>query len=423
MTPDTMDPRTLWEPPRLAIDGGAFIFRFHNHRLRATVDRLDPTRNVVRADLLIEGFDGGHFLYDGNCELTSEITRKRLADIVRERWPEYPWQTIITNIAVRTLAAYREGNPWVCLADMEAPPDTVQYLVKPILEAGESTLLFADGGSGKSYLATVFALMVATGQAMGGMISAVLPSNVIYLDWESNEESYWRRVNALTSTMGLPIPETMFYRQMSGRLTGAAVEVKAYCKSNEIALVVVDSAALAAGESETSVDATRLFDALRQVGVTALVVAHTTKTDEKRPFGSVYMRNGPRSVWKLSRDEDQSETLTLAAQHVKANNSELQPPLGWQFVFEDQGRIVRFDRSEADLLEEVSNTQPLRIQIRDLLSEGALWSTEIAEHLELTTKQGRDSIAAALRRGEGKTFVKLHKIGRSVQWGLVQVWE
>lgn len=419
----TLDPtiglQAVWEPPRLEIDGGAYTFRFHNQRLRATVDRLDPMRNVLRADLLIQGFDDAHFVYDGNCELTSELTRKRLADAVRERYPGYPWQQIIDSIAVRTLRAYREGNPWICLADMEAPPDTVQYLVKPILEAGTSTLLFADGGSGKSYLATAFALMVATGEAMGGMIATIPPSNVVYLDWESNEESYWRRVNALTSTMGLPIPDTMFYRQMTGRLSGVTVEVKAYCKSNQIALVIVDSAALAAGESETSVDATRLFDALRQVGVTALVVAHTTKTDPNRPFGSVFMRNGPRSVWKLVRDDDHSDTLTLAAQHIKANNSMLQPPLGWQLTFEDQGRIVTFRASEAQLLNEVTSTQPLRIQIRNLLLEGALWSTEIAEHLSLTTKQGRDSIAAALRRGEGKDFVRLHYQGRSIQWGVL----
>ena len=68
---------------------------------------------------------------------------------------------------------------------MEAPSDTVEYLVKPILEAGTTTLLFADGGSGKSWLATAISTMVATGRPMGGLIAGQGPMNVAYLDWES----------------------------------------------------------------------------------------------------------------------------------------------------------------------------------------------------------------------------------------------
>ena len=42
------------------------------------------------------------------------------------------------------------------------------------------------------------------------------------LDWESSEEVYWRRVNGLCGSMGIPIPQTVFYRQLSGRLTAFA---------------------------------------------------------------------------------------------------------------------------------------------------------------------------------------------------------
>ena len=138
---------------------------------------------------------------------------KRLVDLMVERSPGPPWVTMFADIANGTKETYQAGTPWVNLADMEAPDDTVDYLVKPLLEAGTTTLLFADGGTGKSWLATAISTMIATGRPMGGLISAKEPMNVAYLDWESSEESYWRRVNGLCGSLGIPIPPTMFLPQ------------------------------------------------------------------------------------------------------------------------------------------------------------------------------------------------------------------
>ena len=341
---------------------------------------------------------------------------KRLVDLAILRSPGPPWALIFDSIANGTKDAYETGSPWVNLADMAAPAETVEYLVKPMLEAGTTTLLFADGGSGKSWLATAISTMVATGRPMGGMASTEGPTNVAYLDWESSDEVYWRRVNGLCGSLVIPIPETMFYRSLAGRLTTFTSEIRTWARSHNIGLVVVDSAALAAGEAETSADATKLFEAIREIGVTCLTVAHVPKADASRPFGSVFMRNGPRSVWKLERDIEAGDgSLTIAAKHVKANNTALHSPLGWRLDFTDDGRTVEFQPADPNLIAEVENTRPLRKRIEDILSDGALWASEIADALDVK----QDSVSKTLRRGDGTDFVRLAVEGKNIKWGLL----
>ena len=360
--------------------------------------------------------DGGHFYYS-NIDLTSEPDRLKHAGIAKERWPGFPWREIFDSVSIRTLKSYREGNPWVCLADMAAPSDTVPYLVPPMLEEDAATLIFADGGSGKSYLAAVFSLLVGTDFPIGGLKSNAAPANVTYLDWESSEDAFWRRINALTAGLGIAIPETLFYRRMAGKLTNMTSELQGYITANKVGLVIVDSAALACGDSEGSGEATILFDALRELKTTALVLAHTTKTDQTRPFGSVFMRNGPRSVWQLSRDDDANEQLlTIAARNTKTNNGPTPAPMGWQFNFEDDGRIITVTQTDANLLDQVADTQPVRIRISELLGEsGSMWTTAIAEELQVDAK----TVARTLKRGEGHYFKCLTTQGRAKLWGLL----
>ena len=225
--------------------------------------------------------------------------------------------------------------------------------------------------------------------------------------------------------MGSAAPWASRYRRRCStasypaRLTSFTRDVKTWCQSQDIGLIVVDSAALAAGEAETSADATRLFEAIREIDVTALVVAHVPKADASRPFGSVFMRNGPRSVWKLERDAEGDGALTIAARHVKANNTLLHPyRLRWagNFTFRDDGRTVDFQGTDPNVIAEIEATRPVKHRIAELLGiQGAMWATEIAEQLGL----GMQVASMTLRRGLDKAFVKVDVQGRQIKWGLL----
>ena len=136
----------VYAAPRMESDGSKYTFTFYNQRLRATVDRLDPVRSTIKAALLIETFEKHAVLYDGAWELTSALYSRRLVDLAEKIAPGLPWANIFDAISRNTIDHYETGNPWVCLADMAPPSETVEYLIKPILESGTTTLLFADGG-------------------------------------------------------------------------------------------------------------------------------------------------------------------------------------------------------------------------------------------------------------------------------------
>ena len=423
MTPQEytkIDYRTTFEAPREDFRDGVYTFKFYKQRVKVRVDRLVDERGRVSADALIESFEDGYYLYS-RLDLTNAKECKQAAEMAGAKEALYPWLEMVDSVRVRTLRAYRAGNPFIVVADMEAPSETVEYLLRPdFLERGTSTLLFADGGSGKSYLATALAVTVASGQPLGGMVAAVGPAPVLYLDWESDDATFWRRCNALTSGAESAIPDGLIYRAMSGKLSNSIEEIKSYVDVNKVEMVVVDSAALAAGDSEASTDATQLIDTLRSMGTTSLVIAHVPEADASRPFGSAFWRNGPRSVWRLSRDEDGGEILTLDAENTKANNSALSPPIGWQLRFEDGGRLVRFQRCEPGLLDDADERLPLRVRIMDLLAEhGALWAMELADHLGLESHDARRKLRLALKRGAGTYFTRLETQGKTSRWGLL----
>ena len=406
MTTDVRD-HELREPPRVEKKPGEYLFRWYGLRVKARVDRVVATSRHVNAEVLIQTFEEDH-LYYSTVNLTDGLERRRHVDAAKADTPrlEGAWPSIFDAVCQRTLEDYRSGNPWVRVADMEAPSDVPEYLIPDILERGETTVFFADGGVGKSLLA----------QALAVQIARLVP--VAYLDWETSKESFWRRINGLANGMNIAIPEDIHYRAMSGKVAANTADVQAFIEANKIGLVIIDSAAYAAGESEASQPVTEMFDAIRTWQTTALVIAHVPKAgDSDRPFGSVFMRNGPRSVFKITSDTDHSDNWRIVTlRNVKTNNS---APIGnkaWRFTFRDEGRTIEIERTDANLIDELADSRPLPVKVREVLAEnGAMFVAEIAEALE-GAKAG--SIQKVLKRGENREFVIVQQEGKLQKWGL-----
>ena len=400
----------LREPPRVEKKPGEYLFRWYALRVKARVDRVVATSRHVNAEVLIQTFEEDH-LYYSTVNLTDGLERRRHVDAAKADTPrlEGAWPLIFDAVCQRTLEDYRSGNPWVRVADMEAPADVPEYLLPGILERGETTVFFADGGVGKSLLAQALAVQVARLEP------------VAYLDWETSTESFWRRINGLANGMNIAIPEDIHYRAMSGKVAANAADVRAFIAANKIGLVIIDSAAYTAGESEASQPVTEMFDAIRTWQTTALVIAHVPKAgDSDRPFGSVFMRNGPRSVFKITSDKDRSALWRIVTLHnVKTNNSGPIEDKAWRFNFKEDGRVIEIERADANLIDEVADSQSLSVRVRELLAEsGAMYVSEIAGALDLASKQR--SIQQVLRRGKDREFVMLEQDGKAQKWGLAR---
>ena len=48
MVTETQSARNIYTAPRMETDGFKYTFTFHNQELKATVDRLDPMRSIIK---------------------------------------------------------------------------------------------------------------------------------------------------------------------------------------------------------------------------------------------------------------------------------------------------------------------------------------------------------------------------------------
>ena len=108
---------------------GEYHFQWRDYHLHIRIDRLEPERKTVNCELLAELFPPGSqtiHVMQSRLDLTSAVERNRIATLLAEKLANVPWATALENIALRTLRHYRKGQPFIWIADMEAPPmDTV----------------------------------------------------------------------------------------------------------------------------------------------------------------------------------------------------------------------------------------------------------------------------------------------------------
>ena len=171
---------------------------------------------------------------------------------------------ILEQIAAKSVDRYREGEPTVDLREVESdrrPP----FILRPFVERSGASLIFADGGSGKSIFAMAIAVSVASGVAVVGEPSGE-PQPVLYLDWESDQYAHTERLRAICAASGIPVPPIHYRRQVSS-LSESVNTIRKEVATKGVGLVIVDSLGAARGDEPESAAVTiRLFTAARSLG-------------------------------------------------------------------------------------------------------------------------------------------------------------
>jgi len=352
------------------------------HHLFCTLDRFQDRGGVSKAELsaYLDG-DTPRLLTQGSLTLTSLQGRGSFARRLTELHPDAPWDTVIENIAVHGLQFRRRGEPVMVLE----PTDTicVPFDVNPLIYKNHQTLLYAPGGSLKSYLALLIALLACNGQRCAGL--AAVRSGVLYLDWELNAETVGGRLKAMQT--GHPeLSARPYYRRCEVPFHQEAHQIAAHVAERDVRLLIIDSAAMACGGDLASPDsAIALQRALRQIGCSSLVLAHVAKNfqdgQEKSAYGTVFFRELARNVWDATRGEDDA-ACRVVLQQKKNNFGPIHAPLGFAFTFDAQSvRVTACDPAEEPALEA---KLPLAARIRNLLEDGLPRTAEtIADVLEV----------------------------------------
>ena len=400
------------KPELKTIASGVYQLIWEDYHLTAHVNRMRSSHDVVSAEVLIKstspGLQASH-LHQARLNLTSPAARKTLAKHLQDEYADLaPWSVVVEQLAILTLSQYRVGEPILALSDLP-PLERLLYRIEPFLLEKEPTLIYGQGGTGKSLLAAFFAVMLDYVVDGYGMVTE--PGRTLYLDYESGPYDLKERLDAIRRGLGITSGMNTLYRFCFQPLVADIEEIQAVVAENEIDLVIVDSVGPAcAGEPENAQVVLDYFRALRSLRVTPLSIDHVAK-DKTVPFGSVYKTNAARSVWEIksAKEENQAE-LHIGLFHRKVNRGRTHQPRGFRVRFKADGEII-FSREDIRDVADLAHGASLNSRVLHLLRNGSKTRDAIAEELEITEKQ----VVHILSYHAGKGIVT--KVGED-GWGL-----
>jgi hypothetical protein len=392
-----------------------------------SIDRLIQQRGELLGELTVERAPEGH-VFIGRFNLSSLDVRRRTAEWLGQRTNNVDWRDTLENFCLHVLKSERAGRPFELLGT-DKPAEEVKFMLWPMLPAKSPTILFGEGGTGKSTLAGAVAVSVAAGMTAvpGWKIDQAGP--VLIIDWEADSEAWSRHVAQVCRGLAIDIPGTLHYRAGAGPLTDQLDDVAQHIAQHGIVLLVIDSVGLAMPSRAEGADANeavlRLFSALRYLDVTSLLIDHVAGADMGRegpvakPYGSVYKWNLARNVFELRQEPAGDEdVMRLALFHRKANRTAKLDPIGLG-IHHGPGKLL-FTREDLDELT-ANAAIPLHSRIHSLLLAGGKTPSQIAEAVgassttvrttlhrmksmgmaaELQGKAGREKVWAAIYRGD-----------------------
>lgn len=361
-------------------------------------------------------------LHRGRMNLSATQPRKTLGGYLRERAggpiDGLDWQDLLEDFCSRVLLAERRRREVVRVGDRPARI-APRFQVAPVLPWRRVTTFFGAGGTGKSTLATAIGVSVQTGiTVVPGWVPVA--TNVLYLDWETDEDDIDEKVKAIAKGAGIEGAVTLYYLSCHGRSFADQVEFIAEARQEvDAGLCIVDSVVHAAGtassEGADAAESTiRLYNAFGQLDATVLVVDHVDKASAMdpsrpaKPYGSIFKENMARSAWEVRRSDAQGDRSSMGLYNTKSNLTRKSLPIGLWVEQSESGDVITYGREEVqgDLLKPLS--MPMRIDA--VLRDGARHLSDIAELLE----EDENKVRATLSRGRGKRFIGLG----DGNWGL-----
>lgn len=390
---------------QFAREGLGYALRVPELMIEMGVTRMSRSRGETHGELNVQCGLPGTRSYDGNIHqarfnLSSTTARSSVAKVLAQRAnaPEVDWLDLLEDLCRRVLAADREGDPVVKVGALPVELREAHRL-EPVLPLGQVTILYGDGGVGKSTLAGAMAVSVNEGVAV---IEHWVPRQapVLYLDWEAGRDALNRRIRGVA--MGAHIPRVVQVDYLDCRRRGPLhvfVEDLARLVDREgYGLVVVDSVGMASGTGGEGGDANetalRLFGAFGFLGTTVLAIDHVSKNDAEsdtkrsRPYGSVFKSNLARATFEVRRSNDSN---VVGVYHRKVNDGPLQPPVSLHVSYGDDGSIA-YER-QAGLPSELTRSLSLKDQlVAAMRLSGHLSHEELARELDVDPERVRDTL-------------------------------
>ena len=411
---------------------GLYSLSWPQLNITARVDRItESTDHEVKGEVQLVSnrpTSSGH-LRAGRLNITSPSARNTFGKSLAARDSGVDWDKVLEQLCMAVLQEWRQGSPVVQLDGQVDVKAQAKWLIDPIIQLNNPTLIYGPGSTGKSWFGQYLATLADEGMRHGGL--SVEPSSVLYLDWETDQLEIGTRITLLRRGLGLEGASHIWYKTMTQGLSNDIEAVRSVCAEKSITLVVVDSLGSACmGEPESAEVVLRTFTALRSLGISSLLIDHTNKENNmngqhaQNLFGSVYKYNSARMVFQTVKDQQPEEDkLVFGLFHKKANNSRLMRPIGFEFTFTpDAVKVDRRDVRETPLEEHMRVSDRIENVLKN--KPGGLSVTDIAEALEKTESHIRKELSEGVRnykmfvRLENGNYANVTRGDDDIQWEL-----
>lgn len=383
----------------------------------------DRERNL-HAELAVYDFPvngkGPAYLMRGRHNLSAPLTQGKIAKELSTLGRDLTapaWNKLLRQACFSSLDKYFAGEPAV---DAMTVPKRVEHLlVSPLFPYGQVSMVFADGDSGKSLLATLVGIAMQHKLELPHPLSCTRQTNMLYLDWESDGTDYRDRVEWIArGYQPENLPDSlspMQYMSMSRRLLDDLPRVRREIERTEAGFLVVDSIAAACGgyELKESESAIRTLTALRLLSpVTTVVLAHTSKENAAKEagkataYGSAFFRNYVRRNWELrSYKNIKQGWLRMGLYMDKANwRPGLVSEFGIAFTFNNEAESATAKYLDVQADPFLSNYGATANQVSHILQDG---KGRTVDEIAKATSLGPRAVAKAIERREDM-FVNLN---------------
>jgi hypothetical protein len=223
------------------------------------------------------------------------------------------------------------------------------FLLEPYILKGGGTILYAPGGSTKSYTAMVMAVSIHNGvsQRHGGFWD-VFQTPTLYINMERSPGSMAGRLGWVNETLGLEGDTSLFMFHTRGRkLTTIKPALARFISYHEIGFTVLDSISRAGGSDlNESTTANEIMDMLNELCPSWLAIAHTPEGNSKKIFGSTHFRNAA-DVTVVMDSQRRGDKTGSSYQLMKGNDVGAPSREYLAFQFSDN-RLEKVYRPTAD---------------------------------------------------------------------------
>jgi len=393
-----------------------YTLTFDEEQIVAKVSLIHAHRDGrVTAEVEWTTIDGG-YLHESQFNLSASSTMKQQAKYLAQRdseanpgnsLTEAQWGTLVESVCRHTKRLTRVGEEakeiWPQGEDIPPP----KYLLFPVLQENQVNLIFGDKQAGKTQESMLFCAVIGL-PWHDNPFGFGVPSNpvkTLWLDWETDEESFNYLYNELQRGMGMVLPP-IYYRHCKSSLPNDIEQIAHWVEKTKATFIVVDHIGLAAGGPlNDDITATGYFAAIRQLNVTSLHLGHQSKdpnTKKKSTFGSAFWEFIPRTIWELKKLSDSEDTLDTVMTLTKRNIGIKPPPFGMRFSYNGAGtHVEKFNPNDiAEFVQQTSASNRIYLYLK----KGQANSTAIYEELGIP----KDTVYKTLKRMEQKgTVIKV----------------